>query len=235
MSGIARGLAVAVGLSLPTIAAAHGLTGRPRPIVVYYPAVPVYCPLIVVEAVQPAIPYSFAVPPRLDYPPAVRQPAAPAPSPPPAGSAWAPATPAPPSTGLVPALPSAPATPPSTPPPPSLPTPPPPAAPKGPSLPPGAPPPAVRESRAFTNAIDVCGVPPRSGEKPTPDRCSVGFWNLTAQELTLKIDGKPHTLPAGQNVTLDLGRQFVWQIVGREPQNTTVAAADVGAEIIIRR
>jgi hypothetical protein len=230
MSAIARALAVAVALSLPTFARAHGPHGIPRQAVVYYPAAPVYLKAVIIEYAQP-VPLYLAVPILIDCPPAAPVPAVQAQRLPPTGSGWAPATPAPPSTGPVPAGSPAPATPPGLPPPPPAVTPdkvPPPPA-------PGTPPPAVRESHAFTNTFDVCGVPPRTGEKPAPDRCSVGFWNLTSQELTLKVDGQTRTLPAGQSLTLDLGRKFVWQIVGRDPQTTTVAAADVGAEIIIRR
>ena len=68
-----------------------------------------------------------------------------------------------------------------------------------------APPPAVSESRSFTSNFEVCGVPPRTGEKPDANRCSVGFWNLTAQDLTLTVDGQKRTLPAGKNLTLGIG------------------------------
>jgi hypothetical protein len=238
MSGIARGLAVAVVVSLPTFAAAHGLHGYYRPAVVYYRAVLVYLPpVVVIETPQPGIPPSFAVPARPDCPPVPWAPPAQAPGMVPTNLTWAQPTPAPPSTGPVPPVQPAPQAAPSTPPPPSLQTPPPPTAPKVSPMPPPptSSPPAVSESHSFTSTFEVCGVPPRSGEKPDAKRCSVGFWNLTAQELTLTIDGQKRTLPAGKNLTLDLGRQFVWQVAGRDPQNTTVAAGDVGAEIIIRR
>jgi hypothetical protein len=65
--------------------------------------------------------------------------------------------------------------------------------------------------------------------------CSVSFWNLSPVEMTLKIGEKRTTLPAGRNVTLDLERQFQWQIEGREVQKGQVAANDKGVEIVIRR
>ena len=66
-------------------------------------------------------------------------------------------------------------------------------------------------------------------------RCTVSFWNLSRAELTLKIGDKRTPLPAGRNVTLDLERQFQWQIEGRDVQTSQVAANDRGLEIVIRR
>ena len=66
-------------------------------------------------------------------------------------------------------------------------------------------------------------------------RCTVSFWNLSPTEMTLKIGDKRTPLPAGRNVTLDLERQFQWQIEGRDVQTSQVAANDRGLEIVIRR
>jgi hypothetical protein len=239
MSQIARGLAVTVVLSLPALAPAHGLLGHPRSVVAYYPAGPGYLmPVAVSEIALPARVF-IVPPPPVDCPPsAPRLLPGPLAGTAPANPYWAPATPAPPSAGPLPPLPTTPSPAPSTAPPPIAPqSPPPPTAPKLPTLPPPSamPQPAVQESHSSTNAFDTYSVPPDKGTKPAADRCSVGFWNLTDKELTLKIDGQTHTLAAGKSLTRDLARQFVWQVIGREAQNSTVPAADVGMEIVIRR
>jgi hypothetical protein len=71
--------------------------------------------------------------------------------------------------------------------------------------------------------------------KPAGDRCSVAFWNLSAQDLTLKVDGQKRILPRGKSLTLELDRKFVWQVEGREPEAERVPANETGLEIVIRR
>jgi len=63
----------------------------------------------------------------------------------------------------------------------------------------------------------------------------VAFWNLTDQDLALRIDGKPQPLQRGQSITLDLGRQFVWQVEGRDPQRENIPLGESALEIVIRR
>jgi hypothetical protein len=239
MSGIARGLTVAVVLCLPASVLGHGLLGRPRLVVAYYPTSPGYpMPVAVSEIALPAGVYVVPLLPVDCPPPTPRLVPTPLPGTAPANPTWAPATPAPPSAGPLPPVPTAQPTTPNTAPPPIAPqTPPPPTAPKLPALPPppGMPQAAVQESHSSTNTFDMYSVPPDKGIKPTADRCSVGFWNLTGKELTLKIDGQTRTVAAGKSLTLDLARQFVWQVMGREAQNSTVPTADLGVEIVIRR
>jgi hypothetical protein len=91
--------------------------------------------------------------------------------------------------------------------------------------------PAVSESRTyFDTYFGGAGA-----AKPAADRCSVAFWNLSGQDLGLKVDGQSRLLPRGQSVTLTLGRQFVWQVEGREPQKQDVPANEGALEIVIRR
>jgi hypothetical protein len=70
---------------------------------------------------------------------------------------------------------------------------------------------------------------------PGGDRCAVTFWNLTGRSLALTIDGQARTLSAGQNVRLDLKRDFAWGVTGRDPERQQVPAQESGAEIVIRR
>lgn len=92
--------------------------------------------------------------------------------------------------------------------------------------------PAVSESHSFFDTY--IAVPGRS-DKPRPDRCMVGFWNLSKQPLTLKLGGETRTLAPGGNVRLELAREFVWQIGNHEPQSEKVPAAEAGLNIVIRR
>jgi hypothetical protein len=90
----------------------------------------------------------------------------------------------------------------------------------------------VRESQSYYDSY--AGTPPDSA-KPAGDRCTVGFWNLSAQDLTIKIDGQARSLPRGQNVQLGVGRQFFWQIEGREARQESIARGESALEIVIRR
>jgi len=101
-----------------------------------------------------------------------------------------------------------------------------------PAPPSGSAAPGVDESRR-SNYFDAYAV-----EKPSAgatDRCTVGFWNQSAQEVTVTVDGQPRTLQRGQGVTLDLPRRFVWQIAGRESVQETIAGVQSGVDIVIRR
>jgi hypothetical protein len=63
----------------------------------------------------------------------------------------------------------------------------------------------------------------------------VGFWNLTGHELTVKIDGQPHTLAVDKNLQVAVPRHFVWQVEGRDPQTENIAQGECALEIVIRR
>jgi hypothetical protein len=104
-----------------------------------------------------------------------------------------------------------------------------------PALPGTTPPkpaPGLSESRSY---YDLFPVVPRSTESPLADRCAAGFWNLTGQDLTIKIDGQTRRLARGQGLNLSVARQFVWQVEGRDPHTEQVPVADTGVEILIRR
>jgi len=78
-------------------------------------------------------------------------------------------------------------------------------------------------------------LPGPRGMERSDDRCSIAFWNLTGGTLSLRIDGRDHVLSAGRSVTLDLPRTFAWQVSGREPEATRIAAGSATAEVLIRR
>lgn len=105
-----------------------------------------------------------------------------------------------------------------------------PATPPRSTEPPLSPSPGVTEQRSYFNAYSVA---PRASDKPSSDRCAVGFWNLTSADVVLRIGDQTHRLPRGKSLKLDLGRQFVWQVDNREPQTEQVSEAAI--EIVIRR
>jgi hypothetical protein len=83
--------------------------------------------------------------------------------------------------------------------------------------------------------FDAYAVAPAAGPPRLEGRCSVSFWNLSQQELNLKVGEKRMTLAAGRTLTLELDRQFNWQIEGRDAQTGQVADKDSALEIVIRR
>jgi hypothetical protein len=89
--------------------------------------------------------------------------------------------------------------------------------------------PGVSESHSSTSTAHY------QGFQDTSSRADVGFWNLTNQELTLKVDGKSWLLNAGQSVRLSLARRFAWQVNDRDPQIERLADQTPSMEIIVRR
>ena len=207
MSNLSRALSVFLLLATPMIARGDGFYSR------YRNSVACYCPVVVtcvpVSVYDPCAPYA-ATPGRSQA--AISRPV-------PGGKNYAPPTAAPPS--------ATPSTTPST-------LPPPLAEPPPPKLPPlsTSKPPQVSEPRYY---YDSYAATPRTGAKPLGDRVSVGFWNLTDQDVTIKIDGQPRLLPKGKSVSMELGREFIWHLEGRDPQTERVATGESAMEIVIRK
>lgn len=105
------------------------------------------------------------------------------------------------------------------------------APPSKPAPRPGETMPRVMES----NFYDVYPVTSREGTKPTGDSYPIGIWNLSNTDLIVKVAGQPHTLPRNKNLQLHVGRQFVWQVEGREAQVERIPAGESALEIVIRR
>jgi hypothetical protein len=124
--------------------------------------------------------------------------------------------PAPPSTGKEPPLaePAKPATP--------QPGPPGPPEPKGPQT-------------QVSNYFDSYAVAATATTQAAAGRCSVSFWNLSGQELVLKVGERRVPLANGRRATLELDREFTWQIEGRNAQTARIATNDTAQEIVIRR
>jgi hypothetical protein len=94
---------------------------------------------------------------------------------------------------------------------------------------------SVQESRKSDEKFYDSYFIATTARAPGGDRCAVTFWNLTGQSMALTIDGQPRTLAAGQNVRLDLKRDFAWGVTGRDPARQQVPAQESGVEIVIRR
>jgi hypothetical protein len=66
------------------------------------------------------------------------------------------------------------------------------------------------------------------------DRCRVGFWNLSGRDLTITIDGKTMKLARDRAVTLDLDRQFTWQVEGRPQHVERLPDGQATHEVVIQ-
>jgi hypothetical protein len=66
------------------------------------------------------------------------------------------------------------------------------------------------------------------------DRCRVGFWNLSGRDVSLTIDGKTTLLPKDRAITVDLERQFTWQVEGRPPHSERLPEGKTTHEVVIQ-
>jgi hypothetical protein len=86
-----------------------------------------------------------------------------------------------------------------------------------------------------TRFYDSYPVAARPGDRPNPARCGVSFWNLTDRQVTVRVAGRSHVVPARQRLMLELERRFDWEVEGYPPQTQQVEAAHAGQAIVIRR
>jgi hypothetical protein len=91
--------------------------------------------------------------------------------------------------------------------------------------------PQVRDSDYY----DAYSVASSGSAKTVNGRCSVSFWNLSKKALVLQVSGRRLSLDRGRSLTLELDRQFTWQIEGREERTQTVASGESALDILIRR
>jgi hypothetical protein len=85
--------------------------------------------------------------------------------------------------------------------------------------------PTITESRAE----------PPASTGPPREKCKVGFWNVSGRNITLTIDGQKRVLPRNRAITLDLARDFSWQVDEGAPANEHVSADENFHELIIRQ
>lgn len=98
-----------------------------------------------------------------------------------------------------------------------------------------APPPGTSALKQGTPYYDLYSGPTPLATPPASGRCSVAFWNLTGRALTLRVAGQERTLPPGRSLTLELPREFGWNVVGREAEAARIPTDHTTAEILIRR
>jgi hypothetical protein len=92
--------------------------------------------------------------------------------------------------------------------------------------------PEVSESHSYYDAYSVA---PRAADRPSRDRYAVCFRNLSGRELTLKVGGRDVVVQPGQTLTVQLPGQFVWQVLGRDPESQSLPHGESALEIVLRR
>jgi len=66
------------------------------------------------------------------------------------------------------------------------------------------------------------------------ERCKVGFWNVSGRDIDLVVAGKTHTLQKDRALTLEVDRQFSWQVAGRAAAQERVPEEKAFHEIVLR-
>ncbi len=65
--------------------------------------------------------------------------------------------------------------------------------------------------------------------------CTVTFWNLSDSSLTLRVSGDRRTLERRRSLTLELDREFTWQIDGRAAEVSRAPTEEGGVTVVIRQ
>jgi hypothetical protein len=115
-----------------------------------------------------------------------------------------------------------------------------PEIPPAPGIEPSSPPrrPEVFESiekKHYYDAYFSAGDDVTAVRRARDDNRSVCFWNLTAGRLSIRVEGKPYVLDRGKQLTLDLPRQFRWQVDGRQAESVVFEDDRAALEIVIRQ
>lgn len=90
----------------------------------------------------------------------------------------------------------------------------------------------VLETRSYYDAYPVVA---RAAEANAGKRFAVGFWNLSDRDAEVKVEGQARLIPRGQKWTVELPREFRWEITGRGQNRETVPENEAGLEIVLRR
>ncbi len=91
---------------------------------------------------------------------------------------------------------------------------------------------AVREDGPFYDSYPIVLKP---DQKPANDQCVVSFKNLSGRSIKVTIDMQEQTLPPDGSLNVQVNRQFVWRMEGREAQREQIKAGDFALQIVIRR
>lgn len=66
------------------------------------------------------------------------------------------------------------------------------------------------------------------------ERLKIGFWNLTGRDITLTVEGKSRTLAKNRSLSLELGREFSWQVERAPAHIERVPEGLAVHEVVIR-
>jgi hypothetical protein len=76
--------------------------------------------------------------------------------------------------------------------------------------------------------------PTATVERPLPTgRFALTVWNLSAGDLTVRIDGRDLPLPRGRSASLEVGRDFTWEADGT-PHSEKVPEGRPGVTLTLR-
>jgi len=209
MQGNARSLATLLSLAIPVTAWGNDCSNRSKGVVYFYYPVAVACmPVTYNCGPIPYAPY-YAV--QTQQPPLANQAPAPGLTAAPRRT-YAQPTAAPPSTTAAPSTDAVAPTKSASPPPPRT--------------------PAVTDTGSYfdTYVRALHNSERREGSRPTAE-----FWNLTQHDLTIKVDGQRHIVAKQKSLLVEVPRQFIWQIEGRDPQKEQIATGELALELVIRR
>ncbi len=209
MQGYARSLATLLSLAIPWTAWGNDCSYRTKSVVFFYYPVAVACVPITYNC--GAIPYAPYYPVQTQQPPLANQAPMSGLTAPPRRT-YAQPTAAPPSTTPAPLTDAVPPTKSAPPPPPRT--------------------PAVTDTGSYydTYVRALHNSERREGSRPTAE-----FWNLTERDLTIKVDGQRHVVARQKSLLVEVPRQFIWQIEGRDPQKEQIATGESALELVIRR
>jgi hypothetical protein len=73
-----------------------------------------------------------------------------------------------------------------------------------------------------------------SATSPSKDRLKIGFWNLTGHDITLTVGGKARTLAKNRSLSLELEREFSWQVDHLPTHSERVPDGLAVHEVVIR-
>ncbi len=94
--------------------------------------------------------------------------------------------------------------------------------------------PPARETKSPAPVVSEVRSMPSAPAALARDRCRVGFWNLSGKDVTLVIDGQARALPRDRALTLELPREFAWQVDQQPARTEHVAEGKSAHEVVIR-
>jgi hypothetical protein len=91
--------------------------------------------------------------------------------------------------------------------------------------------PAVSESRS--SGWQAADLQPDAGTA-VKELLPVGFWNVSNRDVVLTVAGRARVLPANHSITLQVEREFSWQLDQQPAQQGRVPAGKSSLQLVIR-